>query len=404
MERPVYSVTELNIILKSYIEGSGAFDDICVCGEISNYKLYPSGHHYFTLKDADSSLSCVLFKGSAYSLRFRPENGMSIFAVGKISVYPRDGKYQLICSLLHPAGAGDLQVAFEQLKKKLEAEGLFDPQYKKPLPQFPERIALITSPAGAAVQDMIRILGARWPMSEIVIVPVRVQGEEAPGQICAAIDYVNQNSLAELIITGRGGGSIEDLWAFNEECVARAIFRSEIPVISAVGHEPDVCISDYVADRRASTPSNAAEIGVPDQSEISALLAAYSYRLESSLKKRLSDARAKTDYYANKAVLHDASGFINLRRMELDSVQDRMGMIMERKLNAAKNRFSGLAAGLDAMSPFKVLARGYSIVTDEEGRGVKSTTELQTGSRINVSLQDGVLGCTVNEIKVNAGE
>ena len=258
------TVTQLNQIIKDLIEGQPLLSHVCVRGELSNYKIYPSGHHYFTLKDSESSLRCVMFKSSASKLRFRPESGMSVTVWGRVSVYPRDGAYQLYCTQLMPEGTGDLQVAFEQLKAKLQAEGLFEESHKKPLPPFPGRIAIITSSAGAAVHDMIRILSRRWPMTKVLLLPVRVQGGEAPPEIAGAIRYANEFEVADLIITGRGGGSIEDLWAFNDERVARAIYDSRIPVISAVGHEPDVTISDFVADLRAATPSNGAELAVPD--------------------------------------------------------------------------------------------------------------------------------------------
>ena len=286
-ETKVFSVSELNGLIKELFDHTPLFLNISVRGELSNYKIYPSGHHYFTLKDSECSLRCVMFKGNAMHLRFRPESGMSVTAFGRISVFPRDGAYQLYCTGLMPEGTGDLQVAFEQLKKKLGEEGLFDEAHKKPLPPFPQKIAIITSSAGAAVHDMIRILGRRWPMSKVLLLPVRVQGVEAPAEIAGAIRYANRYAVADLIITGRGGGSIEDLWAFNDERVARAIYASEIPVISAVGHEPDVTISDYVADRRASTPSNAAEIAVPDASEQRQLLASASIR---SAQARYSSA------------------------------------------------------------------------------------------------------------------
>jgi exodeoxyribonuclease VII large subunit len=253
MSGQAISVTELNNYIKGLVEQDAMLANVCVRGELSNYKIYPSGHHYFTLKDSESSLRCVMFKSSASKLRFRPESGMGVTAWGRVAVYPRDGAYQLYCTALMPEGTGDLQVAFEQLKAKLSEEGLFDRAHKKPLPEFPERIAIITSSAGAAVHDMIRILGRRWPMTKVLLLPVRVQGVEAPPEIVGAIRYANEFDVADLIITGRGGGSIEDLWAFNDERVARAIYESRIPVISAVGHEPDVTISDYVADRRVDS-------------------------------------------------------------------------------------------------------------------------------------------------------
>ena len=263
MEQHVFSVTEVNQYIKSIIDGVPQLGDLLIRGELSNYKVYPSGHHYFTLKDGESAIRCVMFRSSAGRLRFRPESGMQVIAGGRISVYPRDGAYQLYCTSLSADGIGDLYVAFEQLKDKLNREGLFDPAHKKPLPPYPRRIAIVTSSAGAAVHDMIRILRRRYPIAKVLLLPVRVQGVEAPPEIVGAIRYANRWQLADVLIVGRGGGSIEDLWAFNDERVARAIYASEIPVISAVGHEPDVTISDFVADRRASTPSNAAEIAGP---------------------------------------------------------------------------------------------------------------------------------------------
>ena len=255
-EQLILEVSQVTSYIKEMMDSDGLLNGVCIRGELSNYKTYPSGHHYFTLKDGKAALSCVMFRSSAVRLRFRPENGMTVLAAGRITVYERDGKYQLYCVSMNPEGTGDLAVAFEQLKKRLAAEGLFDESHKKPIPAYPHRIALITSSAGAALHDMLRILSHRYPLAEVKLLPVRVQGEEAPGEIAAALDYANRYQVADLIITGRGGGSVEDLWAFNEEIVARAIYRSEIPVISAVGHEPDVTIADYVADLRAATPSN----------------------------------------------------------------------------------------------------------------------------------------------------
>ena len=267
-QQHIFAVSEVNGLIKDLIDGTPQLSGLYIRGELSNYKIYPSGHHYFTLKDGQSALRCVMFKSSAVKLRFRPENGMQAVVFGRISVFPRDGAYQLYCTQLSPDGVGDLYVAFEQLKQKLQQEGLFDPAHKKPLPPYPQRIAIVTSGAGAAVHDMIRILRRRYPIAKVLLLPVRVQGAEAPPEIVGAIRYANRWKLGDVLITGRGGGSMEDLWAFNDERVARAIYASEIPVISAVGHEPDVTISDYVADRRASTPSNAAEIAVPDMAEL----------------------------------------------------------------------------------------------------------------------------------------
>ena len=339
MEKTILSVSQLNNALRTYIEGNPFFNNICVAGEISNYKLYPSGHHYFSLKDAEAAVSCVMFRSSAGSLRFRPENGMQVLASGRVSVYPRDGKYQLYVSAMMPFGAGDLQMAFEQLKSKLDAEGLFLAAHKKELPAFPKRIALVTSPAGAAVRDMIRILGSRWPLAEVLVVPVRVQGSEAAGEIADAIRLVNENRLADLIITGRGGGSLEDLWAFNEETVARAIYASSIPVISAVGHEPDVTIADYTADMRASTPSNAAEIAVPDREEMAAMLKSLGLRAAGSMSKRLALSRKAVQELSRKRVLQRPEEFFSLRRMDLDMLRERMLSAEERLISGSKQRF-----------------------------------------------------------------
>lgn len=376
-----------------------ALADVCVRGELSNYKIYPSGHHYFTLKDSESSIHCVMFKSSASKLRFRPESGMGVTAFGRVSVYPRDGAYQLYCSGLMPEGTGDLQVAFEQLKKKLDEEGLFDRTHKKPLPRYPERIAIITSSAGAAVHDIIRILGHRWPLTKVLLLPVRVQGTEAPPEIVGAIRYANEFKVADVIITGRGGGSIEDLWAFNDERVARAIYASEIPVISAVGHEPDVTISDYVADVRASTPSNAAELAVPDINEFSEGLHSYEIRSRQAMAKRLAALRTKLDSISGKRVMQDPAASIDNRRIELDRSRDRLVSAQEHILSEKKHEFVRLTAALDAMSPLKVLSRGYSITTGSGGKNIKSVNEIHAGDKLTVRLADGTAGCTVDNVE-----
>lgn len=397
-ETKVFSVSELNGIIKELFDESRLFQNVSVRGELSNYKIYPSGHHYFTLKDSESSLRCVMFKNNALRLRFRPESGMSVTAFGRVSVYPRDGAYQLYCSALMPEGAGDLQLAFEQLKKKLSDEGLFDEARKKELPAYPKRIAIITSSAGAAVHDMIRILSHRWPMSKVLLLPVRVQGEEAPAEIVGAIRYANKHALADLIITGRGGGSIEDLWAFNDERVARAIFASEIPVISAVGHEPDVTISDYVADRRASTPSNAAEIAVPDVSEEREALASLSIRASQAMDKRLRQMRSELENLRSRRVLRDAGAYLDDRRVELDHMREKLGAVMENELGRKRREQVRLAAALDAMSPLRVLTRGYAVASDEKGRIVSSVKTIGTGARLRLKLSDGSAYCRVESV------
>ena len=398
MEKQTFTVTELNNRIKNLLDRDPFLADVCVRGELSNYKIYPSGHHYFTLKDSESSLRCVMFKSSASKLRFRPESGMGVTAFGRISVFPRDGAYQLYCNALMPEGTGDLQVAFEQLKAKLSAEGLFDPAHKKPLPPFPERIAIITSSAGAAVHDMIRILSHRWPMTKVLLLPVRVQGTEAPAEIAGAIRYANEFKVADLIITGRGGGSIEDLWAFNDERVARAIYASQIPVISAVGHEPDVTISDYVADRRASTPSNAAEIAVPDKNEMLDVLRSYDIRSAQAMTKLLDRLKERLSSLESKRVLSDPSVYIDNRRIELDHGRDRLISAQERVLSAKRQSYVRLAASLDAMSPLRVLSRGYAIASKQDGEPVRSVKGLETGEHISLRLADGSADCLVESV------
>lgn len=393
MSDTVLTVTELNAHIKDMLELDPMLQNVCVRGELSNYKVYPSGHHYFTLKDAESSIRCVMFKGSAIKLRFRPESGMKVTAYGRVSVFPRDGAYQLYCTGLMPEGLGDLQVAFEQLKQKLGEEGLFDRAHKKPLPQFPDRIAVITSSAGAAVHDMIRILSHRWPMSKVILLPVRVQGVEAPPEIVGAIRYANEFKVADVIITGRGGGSIEDLWAFNDERVARAIYASEIPVISAVGHEPDVTISDYVADARASTPSNAAEIAVPNRDDIADILESYDIRAQQAMRKKLQSMSQQLDKLKSKRVLTTPTAYIDNRRIELDRMQDRLASLTQRGIDNKKRAYVRLAASLDAMSPLKVLSRGYAVAQDENKRIIKSVNDISAGNRITLTLCDGTVSC-----------
>lgn len=396
-ERTIYSVSEVNNYIKQIVDSVPALNDIWIRGELSNYKVYPSGHHYFTLKDGESAIRCVMFKGSAMHLKFRPENGMKVIAGGRISVFPRDGAYQLYCTALSADGIGDLYVAFEQLKAKLYAEGLFDEEHKKPLPKYPQRIAIVTSSAGAAVHDMIRILRHRYPIAKVLLLPVRVQGVEAPPEIVGAIRYANRYKLADVLITGRGGGSMEDLWAFNDERVARAIYDSEIPVISAVGHEPDVTIADFVADRRASTPSNAAEIAVPDMGSLLRTLAQEQSRLIQGEQKRLTLEKQRLATISQKRVLTDPLAFIQDKRLLLDYVQQRASSAAKDTLEKHRRNFVQLTAGLDALSPLKVLGRGYAMVQDSGGSVLKSAEQVTVGDRIRVQLHTGRLECTVEE-------
>ncbi len=389
MDQHVFGVAEVNQLVKQLLDGEPMLQNIYVRGELSNYKMYPSGHHYFTLKDADGALRCVMFRGQASRLRFRPENGMQVIARGRITVFPRDGAYQLYCDALTPEGAGDLAVAFEQLKAKLHAQGLFDPAHKKPLPRYPQRIAVVTSAAGAAVHDMIRILRRRYPIAKVILLPVRVQGTEAPPEIAGAIRYADRWKIGDVIITGRGGGSMEDLWAFNDERVARAIYDCETPVISAVGHEPDVTIADFVADARASTPSNAAEIAVPDQVELLRWLRGAGDRMVQCETGRLEAARQRLDNLASKRVMRDQLAYVQDKRMELAHLQQRLGDLSGALLSRRRQRFSALAAALDAMSPLKVLGRGYAVARSRDGTILKSGREVVPGDRVSVTLSEG---------------
>ena len=399
MEQKIFDVSEVNDYIKTIMDGDGLLSGLTIRGEISNYKVYPSGHHYFSLKDAGGAIRCVMFRGSAAALRFRPENGMKVLASGRVSVFPRDGAYQLYCQRLTPEGVGDLYVAFEQLKKKLQAEGLFDPAHKKPLPPFPERIAIVTSAAGAAIHDMLRILGKRYPLAKVILLPVRVQGVEAPAEIAGAIRYVNRFQLADLIITGRGGGSMEDLWAFNDERVARMIYLSQIPVISAVGHEPDVTISDFVADLRAATPSNAAELAVPEQGELRERIAALRLRLAQAEERRLKLIRQQVEKLQSARVLQNPKNYLEDRRLLLDFQQNKLTAAMRQLVLKKQQDFVARRTALEAMSPLKVLSRGYAMTRDSAGRVVTDAAALKPGEIITVTLRNGEVDAAVREIR-----
>ena len=397
MERQIISVGQVNEYIKRLMDADALLNSLCIRGEISNYKIYPSGHHYFTLKDEAGALRCVMFRSSASRLRFRPENGMKALALGRITVFPRDGAYQLYCTDLTPDGVGELYVAFEQLKARLSAEGLFDAQYKKKLPPFPHTIAIITSGAGAAIMDMLRILGKRYPLSKVVILPVRVQGAEAPAEIAGAIRYANKYKVADVIITGRGGGSMEDLWAFNDERVARAIFASDIPVVSAVGHEPDVTISDFVADVRAATPSNAAELVAPDQNDLRQYLLAAQNRLAQAMQKQLKLERKTLESLKNRKVLQSPINYVNEKRMLLDHSAQKLTAAAQRNFTGQKQRFVRLTAKLDALSPLKVLSRGYSLVMDADGHVVQRAAQVKIGDTVDIKLHQGSLTASVTK-------
>ena len=402
MAQNVLSITQLTEYIRGRLDDEPFLGQVAVRGEISNYKVYPSGHHYFTLKDEGAALKCVMFKSYAMRLRFRPDNGMKVIAMGKVTVYPRDGAYQLYCAAMAMDGVGDLYAAFEQLKKKLAAQGLFDPAHKKPLPKCPGTIGIVTSSAGAAVHDMLRILRKRYPLTKVRLLPVRVQGAEAPGEIAAAIRYANRYKLADLLIVGRGGGSIEDLWAFNDELVAHAIYESKIPVISAVGHEPDVTISDYVADLRAATPSNAAELAVPDQDALRQNLDAMSSAMASALSRQLKAARQHLNVLSQSPALRSPTGYIEQREKNLELLKNRLIAAQNQSITRKNQRYIAAVSKLDAMSPLKVLTRGYSMAQTEAGEVLRSVRQVELGERISVLLSDGKLSATVMDKKEEA--
>lgn len=404
MQQKVLSITQVNEYIRAKMERDPLLCEIAVRGEISNYKVYPSGHHYFTLKDEGGALKCVMFKSSAYRIRFRPENGMKVIAMGKISVYPRDGAYQLYCSAMTVDGVGDLYAAFEQLKTKLAEQGLFDPSHKKELPRYPGTIGIVTSSAGAAIHDMLRIIRKRYPLTHVRLLPVRVQGVEAPPEIVAAIRYANHYQLCDLLIVGRGGGSIEDLWAFNDERVAYAIYESRIPVISAVGHEPDVTISDFVADLRAATPSNAAELAVPDQDVLHQTLDAMSNAMVTAFSRQVKGARQHLNVLSASQALRSPTGYLDQKRKNVEMLKNRLLSAQIQGVERKKRRYVELTAKLDAMSPLKVLTRGYAMAQTEDGTVIRSIHQVKTGDRMMVSFSDGNIEATVTGERRNGHE
>lgn len=393
----ILTVSEINQYLKLLLDNDPMASSVFIKGEISNFKRHSSGHLYFTMKDDGGVIPCVMFKGDAYKIKFELENGMKIIAHGRISVFTRDGRYQLYADDLQPDGIGALYMAYEQLKEKLRTEGLFSPEHKLPLPAYPSSIALVTSPTGAAVRDMLRILGRRYPAAKVLICPVRVQGSEAAGEICEMIRLICRSKAADLIILGRGGGSLEDLWPFNEESVARAIYNANIPIISAVGHEPDVTIADFAADLRAATPSNGAELAVPDSSEIIIRLKSQDIRLSKVVGVKLSDLRRKVSLLEGRKSLQPPLSRIGDRRMLLDYNSKRIDSFTESILTKSRHHIKELSATIEAISPFAVLMRGYAIPT-VDGHPVLSVKTLSIGERFNLKINDGSIGCLVESI------
>lgn len=395
----VLSVTQINTYLKSIIDNDFNLKNIYVCGEISNFtNHYRTGHFYFTLKDEASSIKAVMFRSAASRLRFTPENGMKVLIRCSVSVYDRDGIYQLYCEDMQPDGVGELTVAFEQLKSRLSEEGLFSEEHKKPLPQFPSAIGIVTSPTGAALQDIINVITRRYPCAQLILAPVQVQGASASHQIAEAIAEFNRKKAADVLIVGRGGGSIEDLWAFNEEEVARAIFSSDIPVISAVGHETDFTISDFVADLRAPTPSAAAEISVPDYREVL-------YSIDKTLDGIYDCVIRNIDSYtiklmAYEKILSDNSPqkIIQMYSQCVDAFKTKIDNTMEKKISFYESALMHYTTSVENTNPLKVLLRGYSIVEDDKSMPVKNTSDVCIGDELKIILHDGEINCTINDI------
>lgn len=403
-ERQVFTVTALNEYIKMKLETDEALMRVFIRGEISNFTNHKSGHFYFTVKDETSRIAAVMFRSSASKLAFIPENGMKVIVGGRVSAYVRDGQYQIYVDTLEPDGVGALYIAYEQLKAKLGAEGLFDEAKKKPLPRYPMRIGVITSPTGAAIRDIINILGRRFPIAEVVLYPSLVQGESAAPQLIEGLRYFNEKKNVNVIIIGRGGGSLEDLWAFNSEALVREVAASELPVISAVGHEIDFTLCDFAADRRAPTPSAAAELAVPERYELKRKLGNVTARLELLEGKKLELLRSTLERMKKSRVLTDPRNFIDDKRMALgiaeDKLYNRITFLLERK----KSSLAGKTAKLDAMNPLSVLSRGYGAAFASDGTVIRSAAQVEKGSDISLMLSDGTVRATVCDIVMNEKE
>lgn len=403
-ERQVFTVTALNEYIKMKLETDEALMRVFIRGEISNFTNHKSGHFYFTVKDETSRIAAVMFRSSASKLAFIPENGMKVIVGGRVSAYVRDGQYQIYADTLEPDGVGALYIAYEQLKAKLGAEGLFDEAKKKPLPRYPMRIGVITSPTGAAIRDIINILGRRFPIAEVVLYPSLVQGESAAPQLLEGLRYFNEKKNVNVIIIGRGGGSLEDLWAFNSEALVREVAASELPVISAVGHEIDFTLCDFAADRRAPTPSAAAELAVPERYELKRKLGNVTARLELLEGKKLELLRSTLERMKKSRALTDPRNFIDDKRMALgiaeDKLYNRITFLLERK----KSALAGKTAKLDAMNPLSVLSRGYGAAFASDGTVIRSAAQVEKGSDISLMLSDGTVRATVCDIVMNEKE
>lgn len=395
----VLSVSQLNRYIKMNFDADENLANIFISGEISNFtNHYRTGHLYFTLKDDSAAVRAVMFNSSAKRLKFMPEDGMKVIARGRVSVYEASGQYQLYVDDMQPDGVGALNLAYEQLKEKLQKEGLFSELHKKPLPPYPEKVGVITSPTGAAVRDIINVLGRRFPYAEIVFCPVLVQGDGAHLQLTDAVNLFNSERAADVIIIGRGGGSIEDLWEFNDEELARAVYNSDIPVISAVGHETDFTICDFVADMRAPTPSAAAELAVPDANELQYALSALKNRMFLNVSSGIADRRSRLEYLTSKGALKSPDEMLSNRSQRLDTAFSKMLSSYENRIGGKKVEFISAATALSKLDPMSVLMRGFAFVSDESGKNVYSSQALAKGDKINVRFHDGSAVCEVKEI------
>ena len=395
----VLSVSQLNRYIKMNFDADENLANIFISGEISNFtNHYRTGHLYFTLKDDSAAVRAVMFNSSAKRLKFMPEDGMKVIARGRVSVYEASGQYQLYVDDMQPDGVGALNLAYEQLKEKLQKEGLFSELHKKPLPPYPEKVGVITSPTGAAVRDIINVLGRRFPYAEIVFCPVLVQGEGAHLQLTDAVNLFNSERAADVIIIGRGGGSIEDLWEFNDEGLARAVYNSDIPVISAVGHETDFTICDFVADMRAPTPSAAAELAVPDANELQYALSALKNRMFLNVSSGIADRRSRLEYLTSKGALKSPDEMLSNRSQRLDTAFSKMLSSYENRIGGKKVEFRSAATALSKLDPMSVLMRGFAFVSDKSGKNVYSSQALAKGDKINVRFHDGSAVCEVKEI------
>ena len=394
----IFSVAELNNYIKSIFENNRTLSSVSIRGEISNFVNHRSGHLYFSLKDAEGQIRAVMFRSRAMTLKFQPESGMKVIGHGSVTVYPRDGSYQIYVTSMQPDGIGALYLAYEQLKARLAEEGLFDEENKKPIPMIPRRIGVITSPTGAAVRDIINVTGRRYPGADLFIYPALVQGEGAEQSLIKALDYLDNSRLCDVIIIGRGGGSIEDLWAFNGEGLARRIFAATTPIISAVGHETDFTICDFVADLRAPTPSAAAEIAVPDRRDLMLRIDSYDERLAIALKRRVERARERIASLAHSTDKSRILTLLDNRRQSLMYLDEKSRFLANGVLNKAREALSKNAARVDALSPLSTLSRGYSIA-EKNGKTVKSVNELKVGDTVSLRVLDGNARLNVMEIR-----